>query len=79
MTPMAFDGGHVPRQDIARLVERHQQALRAFLRRACGDWALADDLAQETFLTAWEKIGELPAWAGMSRKEVPGVKVNLMR
>jgi RNA polymerase sigma factor (sigma-70 family) len=56
---MAFDGGHVPSPDIARLVERHQQALRAFLRRACGDWALADDLAQETFLTAWEKIGDL--------------------
>jgi len=44
---------------FARLVERHQQALRAFLRRACGDWALADDLAQDTFLTAWERIGEL--------------------
>lgn len=44
---------------FARLVERHQQALRAFLRRACGDWALADDLAQETFLTAWSRIGAL--------------------
>lgn len=44
---------------MARFVELHQQALRAFLRRACGDWALADDLAQETFLTAWEKIGDL--------------------
>ena len=37
---------------FSRLVERHQQALRAFLRRACGDWATADDLAQETFLAA---------------------------
>lgn len=44
---------------FSRLVERHQQALRAFLRRACGDWALADDLAQETFLTAWDRIGRL--------------------
>jgi len=44
---------------FARLVERHQQALRAFLRRACGDWALADDLAQETFLTAWSRLGRL--------------------
>lgn len=57
MTPL--DGGHVPARDMARFVELHQQALRAFLRRACGDWALADDLAQETFLTAWEKIGDL--------------------
>lgn len=44
---------------FARLVSRHQQPLRAFLRRTCGDWALADDLAQETFLTAWERIGSL--------------------
>ena len=44
---------------FARLVARHQQPLRAFLRRTCGDWALADDLAQETFLAAWERIGSL--------------------
>lgn len=60
MTPMAFDGGHAPTRDIAGLVERHQQALRAFLRRACGDWALAEDLAQETFITAWDLIDRLP-------------------
>jgi RNA polymerase sigma factor (sigma-70 family) len=44
---------------FGRLVERHQQALRAFLRRICGDWAQADDLAQETFLTAWSRLGKL--------------------
>ena len=41
---------------FSRLVDRHQQAVRAFLRRACGDWALADDLAQETFLAAWSRL-----------------------
>jgi RNA polymerase sigma-70 factor (ECF subfamily) len=46
---------------FARLVERHQQPLRAFLRRTCGDWAAADDLAQETFLAAWSRIGRLRA------------------
>ncbi|MDB5418018.1 MAG: polymerase sigma-70 factor,ECF subfamily [Phenylobacterium sp.] len=46
---------------FSRLIERHQQAVRAFLRRACGDWALADDLAQETFLAAWPRIGRLRA------------------
>ncbi|MBN9320486.1 MAG: hypothetical protein BGN86_10370 [Caulobacterales bacterium 68-7] len=47
---------------FARLVDRHQRALRAFLRRACaGDHALADDLAQETFIAAW---GRLHAWRG---------------
>ena len=44
----ASQGGST--EAFARLVERHQQALRAFLRRTCGDWASADDLAQETFL-----------------------------
>jgi RNA polymerase sigma-70 factor (ECF subfamily) len=52
-------------QAFARLVERHQQALRAFLRRACGDWASADDLAQETFLTAWSRIGRLKTGASV--------------
>lgn len=50
---------------FARLVARHQQALRAFLRRACRDWAMADDLAQETFLLAWAKIGQLDPGANV--------------
>ena len=50
---------------FARLVERHQQPLRAFLRRACGDWAAADDLAQETFVTAWSRIGALKTGASV--------------
>lgn len=54
----AVGGSH---SAFARLVERHQQGLRAFLRRTCGDWALADDLAQETFLTAWARLGSLGA------------------
>ena len=50
---------------FSRLVERHQQAVRAFLRRACGDWALADDLAQDAFLTAWDRIGRLKSGASV--------------
>jgi RNA polymerase sigma-70 factor (ECF subfamily) len=43
---------------FADLVRIHQGKLRAFLRRmARGDYALADDLAQETFLEAYRKIG----------------------
>jgi RNA polymerase sigma-70 factor (ECF subfamily) len=42
---------------FGRLVEQNQQAVRAFLRRLCHDWALADDLAQDTFVTAWSRIG----------------------
>ncbi len=41
---------------FARLADRHQAALRAFLRRTCGDWAEADDLAQESLLTAWTTL-----------------------
>jgi RNA polymerase sigma factor (sigma-70 family) len=42
------------------LVKRHQAGVRAFLRRIGGDFA-ADDLAQETFLTVWRKLGQ---WRG---------------
>jgi RNA polymerase sigma factor (sigma-70 family) len=41
------------------LVRQHQSAVRGFLRRLTrGDHALADDLAQETFLTAHRKIAQ---------------------
>jgi RNA polymerase sigma-70 factor (ECF subfamily) len=36
-----------------RLVDRHQQAVRTFLRKLLGNEADADDMAQETFLAAW--------------------------
>jgi RNA polymerase sigma-70 factor (ECF subfamily) len=43
-----------------QLVERHQGAIRGFLRRLLtGDHGTADDLAQETFLIAYRKI---PGW-----------------
>lgn len=35
------------------LIDRHQQAVRAFLRRLLGNAAEADDIAQETFVVAW--------------------------
>ena len=39
-----------------QLVERHQAAIRRFLRRlASGDHGTADDLAQETFVLAYRK------------------------
>lgn len=59
----AAQGGSA--EAFSRLVERHQQPLRAFLRRACGDWSQADDLAQETFLAAWSRIGRLKTGASV--------------
>ena len=42
--------------DFSRLVRLHQQPLRAFLRRLSGNAAEADDLAQDSFVFAWEHI-----------------------
>ncbi len=46
---------------FGRLVQMHQQGLRAFLRRLSANAADADDLAQETFVFAWEHIGRFDA------------------
>jgi RNA polymerase sigma-70 factor (ECF subfamily) len=43
-------------EDFSRLVRLHQQPLRAFLRRLTGNAAEADDLAQDSFVFAWEHI-----------------------
>jgi len=45
------------RHAFAELVRRHQSAVRACLRRlTAGNHALADDLAQETFVQAWRGL-----------------------
>ena len=45
------------RRAFAELVRRHERAVRSLLRRLCaGDAALADDLAQETFLRAYRGL-----------------------
>ena len=58
---VAFDDRHA----FAQLVRRHQSAVRSLLRRLCaGDAALADDLAQETFVRVWRG---LRSWRGGAR------------
>ena len=42
--------------DLSRLVDQHQQAVRAFLARIAGSRDEAEDLAQETFLTACSQL-----------------------
>ena len=50
------------RQAFATLVRRHQSTVRNLLRRlTAGQHALADDLAQETFLQAYRKLGQFRA------------------
>lgn len=44
---------------FAELVRRRQSWVRTILRSCCSDMALADDLSQQVFLTAWRKIRQL--------------------
>ena len=45
------------RHAFTELVKRHQSAVRACLRKlTTGNHALADDLAQETFVLAWRNL-----------------------
>jgi RNA polymerase sigma factor (sigma-70 family) len=41
------------------LVRRHGSAVRVLLRRMGAQPSLADDVAQDAFLTAWRRIGSL--------------------
>jgi RNA polymerase sigma-70 factor (ECF subfamily) len=77
------------RRAFAELVGRHQSSVRGLLRRlTAGDAALADDLAQQVFVTAWRKLGTWRggarfstwlyriawnAWASQARRAPPGV------
>jgi RNA polymerase sigma-70 factor (ECF subfamily) len=45
------------------LVQRHQQAVRAFARRMGGDLVEADDLAQDAFVTAWSRLQQYESQA----------------
>jgi RNA polymerase sigma-70 factor, ECF subfamily len=63
-----YDGGHDDRDLVARivarqdpkafgeLVRRHQSQVRNFLRKLTRDPDLADDLAQDSFMHAWDKL-----------------------
>jgi RNA polymerase sigma factor (sigma-70 family) len=61
-TRVALSGDH---RAFTLLVERHQGAIRNYMRRLLvNDDAAADDLAQETFLTAFQKMG---SWRGTAK------------
>ena len=65
LVALAAAGG---RGAYGELVRRHGSAVRGLLRRMGADAALADDLAQDAFLTAFERIAEFrgegafPGW-----------------
>jgi len=41
---------------FGELIGRHQSQIRNFLRKLSGDMSTADDLAQDCFLHAWNKL-----------------------
>ncbi|MBY6064685.1 sigma-70 family RNA polymerase sigma factor [Pseudidiomarina sediminum] len=54
-------------QAFTTLVRYHQQPIRQFLQRlAGGNWALADDLAQQVFLKAYTNLSSFRAEASFS-------------
>lgn len=56
---------------FSELVKRRQGWARSLLRRMCRNDAEADDLAQEAFLKAWERLSDLEtpaAFAGWFRR-----------
>ncbi|MBV8762828.1 MAG: sigma-70 family RNA polymerase sigma factor [Deltaproteobacteria bacterium] len=62
------------RAAFAQLIERHQRAVYAVAFATTRDRTLADDVAQDAFVTAWRRLGELrdpdrlPAWlCGIAR------------
>lgn len=56
-----LDGGET--EAFAELVDAHQSAVRGWLRRLVNDADAADDLAQDTFVRAFERLG---SWRGGS-------------
>jgi RNA polymerase sigma-70 factor, ECF subfamily len=63
------------------LIDRHQQAVRTFLRRLLGNDADADDMAQETFLAAWTHArsfrdeGDVRSWlCGIAWRKARGAQ-----
>lgn len=50
---------------FGQLVRAHQEAVRRFLRRlTAGDEMRADDLSQETFIRAWQHLGDFRQLSG---------------
>jgi RNA polymerase sigma factor (sigma-70 family) len=47
------------RQAYGHIVERYQNLVCSLTYSACGDFSQSEDLAQETFVTAWRKISTL--------------------
>lgn len=63
---------------FGRLVDAHQGAVRAFLRRLTGNAADADDLAQEAFARTWDVLNRFDG-ASSLRSFICGVAFQYWR
>ena len=74
------------RAAFAAIIERHQRAVHAVAYARVRDRALADDIAQDTFVIAWRRLAELrdhrrlPAWlCGIARNLARDVRKHVRR
>ena len=58
-TPTGAPTGAAAAVDVARLVEEHHQAVFAYAYRLCGRVVDAEDLTQQAFLVAQQRLGQL--------------------
>ncbi len=54
------------REALSSIVRLHHRRLRAWLAAICGDTSAADDLAQETFLRAFERLDRVQSASQLS-------------
>src|SRR5215510_11998356 len=66
------------REAFGHLVSRYQDVVCAVSYSSTGNWALSEDVAQETFIAAWRQLGQLRE-TGRLRAWLCGIARNLAR
>lgn len=77
-TPSPGPDGVLRPEDFGEIVRRHEGGIRAFLRSRIRDWAAADDLAQDVFVTAFRKLKSFRNEAGIE-SWLRGIAANHLR
>ncbi len=66
------------REAFGQLVSRYQDVVCAVSYSGTGNWALSEDVAQDTFIAAWRQLGQLRE-IGRLRAWLCGIARNLAR
>src|SRR5687767_13942157 len=66
------------REAFGTLVSRYQDVVCAVSFSSTGNWALSQDVAQDTFIAAWNQLGQLRE-TGRLRSWLCGIARNLAR